>query len=153
MSSCSHCIERYTAYLYYSRREQKPMVRSSSDSNYYPRCASADNYQLYDLKNRVHSVDVPVRTEPHYLAPVTMEDHSPHNCETQATTQVLCKKISGHSGEIIVKKLPSKPAPPPRKYYKQDTKDDVSPLKIQVVLSVYLCTYNLWKNTQEHFFD
>ncbi|KAG8575503.1 hypothetical protein GDO81_009579 [Engystomops pustulosus] len=119
---CDHCIERYAAYLYYSRREQKPMVRSSSDSNYNPRCASADTYQ-----SRVHSVDVPVRTEliqPHYSAPVNMENHAPHNNEMQAPTQVLSKKINGHSGEIIVKKLPSKPAPPPRKYYKQDTKDD-----------------------------
>ncbi|XP_066448785.1 pro-interleukin-16 isoform X2 [Eleutherodactylus coqui] len=124
---CDHCIERYAAYLYYSRREQKPMVRSISDSNYNPRCASTDTYQLYDLKNRVHSVDVPVRTEPtqpHYAAPVSMEEHTPLNSDVQTTTQVLCKKISGHSGEIIVKKLPSKPAPPPRKYYKQDTKDD-----------------------------
>ncbi|KAM4037607.1 pro-interleukin-16 isoform 3-T4 [Anomaloglossus baeobatrachus] len=124
---CDHCIERYAAYLYYSRREQKPMVRSSSDSNYNPRCASADTYQFYDLKSRVHSVDVPMRTEPtqpHYSSPVNMDDHSRLNNGPQATTQVLCKKISGHSGEIIVKKLPSKPAPPPRKYYKQDTKED-----------------------------
>ncbi|XP_075711363.1 pro-interleukin-16 [Rhinoderma darwinii] len=124
---CDHCIERYAAYLYYSRREQKPMVRSSSDSNYYPRCASADSYQLYDLKSRVHSVDVPVRTEstqPHYSVPVNTEDHSPINNEAHPKTQVLGKKTSGHSGEIIVKKLTSKPAPPPRKYYKQDTKDD-----------------------------
>ncbi|XP_056428101.1 pro-interleukin-16 [Hyla sarda] len=124
---CDHCIERYAAYLYYNRREQKPMIRSSSDSNYNPRSASADTYQLYDLKNRVHSVDVPVRaehTQPHYSAPVSMDDHSPISSETQASTQVLCKKMSGHSGEIIVKKLPSKPAPPPRKYYKQDTKDE-----------------------------
>ncbi|KAM3925537.1 pro-interleukin-16 [Leptodactylus fuscus] len=119
---CDHCIERYAAYLYYSRREQKPMVRSSSDSNYNPRCASADTYQLYELKNRVHSVDVP--SPPHYSAPVSIDDHSPTSSEAQVTTQVLCKKMSGHSGEIIVKKLPSKPAPPPRKYYKQDTKDD-----------------------------
>ncbi|XP_069839903.1 pro-interleukin-16 [Dendropsophus ebraccatus] len=121
---CDHCIERYAAYLYYNRREQKPMVRSSSDSNYNPRCASPDTYHLYDLKNRVHSLDVPVQTEQHYSAPVSMDDHSPIHSEAQMTTQVLCKKMSGHSGEIIVKKLPSKPAPPPRKYYKQDTKDD-----------------------------
>ncbi|XP_073509241.1 pro-interleukin-16 isoform X2 [Phyllobates terribilis] len=124
---CDHCIERYAAYLYYSRREQKPMVRSSSDSNYNPRCSSADTYQFYDLKSRVHSVDVPMRTEPaqpHYSAPVNMDDPSRLHSDTQAITQVLCKKISGHSGEIIVKKLPSKPAPPPRKYYRQDTKED-----------------------------
>ncbi|XP_040270010.1 pro-interleukin-16 [Bufo bufo] len=124
---CDHCIERYAGYAYCSRREQKAMVRSSSDSNYNPRSTSADTYQLYQLNNRVHSLDVPVPTEPaqpHYSVPVHVEDHAPINNEPQATSQVLCKKISGHSGEIIVKKLPSKPAPPPRKYYKQDTKDD-----------------------------
>ncbi|XP_075063993.1 pro-interleukin-16 isoform X2 [Mixophyes fleayi] len=136
MASCCHgkyqcesCIERHVAYLYYSRREQKQMVRSSSDSNYNPRsmCAGTDLYQAYDMKSRVHSVDVPVRLESaqlHYSAPVNLEDHSPLANEHLHTTQVLCKKNSGHSGEIIVKKLTSKPAPPPRKYYKQDTRDD-----------------------------
>ncbi|XP_063782000.1 pro-interleukin-16 isoform X2 [Pseudophryne corroboree] len=126
---CESCIERHVAFLYYSRREQKQMVRSSSDSNYNPRsmCASTDSYQGYGMKTRVHSVDVPVRTEPaqmHYSVPVSLEDHSALASEALSTNKVLCKKNSGHSGEIIVKKLTSKPAPPPRKYYKQDTRDD-----------------------------
>ncbi|XP_018427990.1 PREDICTED: pro-interleukin-16 [Nanorana parkeri] len=136
MASCCHgkyqcesCIEKHAAYLYYSRREQRQMVRSSSDSNYNPRPMNqnADSCQLYGLKSRVHSVDVPVRTEPiqtHYSAPVRLGDYSPTAIDALTSTQVLCKKTSSHSGEIIVKKLTSKPAPPPRKYYKQDSKED-----------------------------
>ncbi|KAM5172598.1 LOW QUALITY PROTEIN: pro-interleukin-16 [Mantella aurantiaca] len=135
MASCCHgkyqcesCIEKHAAYLYYSRREQRQMVRSSSDSNYNPRSMSMnpDSCQMYGLKNRVHSVDVPVRTEPiqtHYSAPIKQGDYSPTTSDALTSTRVLCKKTNCHSGEIIVKKLTSKPAPPPRKYYKQDTKD------------------------------
>ncbi|KAM9311893.1 pro-interleukin-16 [Gastrophryne carolinensis] len=126
---CESCIEKYAAYLYCSRREQRQMVRSSSDSYYNPRSMimNMDSCHLYGLKGRVHSMDVPVRTEPtqtHYSTPVKFENPSPTHSESVISTQVLCKKTSGHSGEIIVKKLTSKPAPPPRKYYKQDTKDD-----------------------------
>lgn len=107
------------------------MVRSSSDGNYNPRSASinTDSCQLYGLKTRVHSVDVPVRTEPihtHYSAPMKLGNCSPTANDALTSTHILCKKTNSHSGEIIVKKLTSKPAPPPRKYYKQDTKDDVS---------------------------
>ncbi|XP_072258574.1 pro-interleukin-16 [Pyxicephalus adspersus] len=136
MASCCHgkyqcesCIEKHAAYLYYSRREQRQMVRSSSDSNYNPRSMNLnqDSCQMYGLKSRVHSVDVPVRTDPiqtQYSAPVKLGDCSPPANDALKSTQVLCKKTTGHSGEIIVKKLTSKPAPPPRKYYKQDPKDD-----------------------------
>ncbi|KAM8973842.1 pro-interleukin-16 [Pelodytes ibericus] len=127
---CESCIEKHAAYLYYSRREQKQMVRSSSDSNYNPRSPSAnmDSHQLHDLK--VHSMDVPSRTEPtllHYSAPVKRENNSPLGNESQITSHGPCKKTSRHSGEILVKKLrTSKPTPPPRKYYKEDLKEDVS---------------------------
>ncbi|XP_068131425.1 pro-interleukin-16 isoform X2 [Hyperolius riggenbachi] len=126
---CESCIEKHAAYLYYSRREQRQMIRSSSDSNYNPRSMSlnTDSCHLYGLKSRVHSVDVPVKlehTQMHYSVPMKLEDHSTLSGEALNSTQVLCKRSNGHSGEIIVKKLTSKPAPPPRKYYKQDTKDD-----------------------------
>ncbi|KAM4676369.1 pro-interleukin-16 [Discoglossus pictus] len=137
MSSCLHgkyqcesCIEKHAAYLYSQRREQKQMIRSSSDSNYNTRsmCANIDPYQLCDWKGQVHSVDIPVRTEPavmHYSTPVKSENHLPVGSEPVSVCHVLCRKNSGHSGEILVKKSrTSKPTPPPRKYYKEDIKSE-----------------------------
>ncbi|MEE6503288.1 hypothetical protein FKM82_004792 [Ascaphus truei] len=137
MASCCHgkyqcesCIEKHAAYLYSYRREQKQMTRSSSDSSYNPRslCANVDSYKLYDLKSRVHSVDVPVTTEPtllHYSSPVSLENHLPVGSEVLNISQVPCKKTNGHSGDILVKKSrTSKPKPPPRKYFKQDFKNE-----------------------------
>ncbi|XP_053321535.1 pro-interleukin-16 [Spea bombifrons] len=137
MASCCHgkyhcesCIEKHAAYLYESRRAQRQMVRSSSDSNYNPRphCDNLDSLQLHDLKSKVHSVDAPIRKEPtllHYSSPVKREHYSPVGNESLTITQDCCKKPSRNSGEILVKKLrTSKPIPPPRKYYKEDAKED-----------------------------
>ncbi|KAM4749011.1 pro-interleukin-16 [Rhinophrynus dorsalis] len=127
---CESCIEKHAAYLYNSRREQKQMIRSTSDSNYNSKsiCTNTDSYQMNDQKSRVHSIDLPLKTETtllHYSTPVKLENHSPVEHEGLTISQVPCKKSSGHSGEILVKKLrTSKPTPPPRKYYKQDTKED-----------------------------
>uniref|UniRef100_A0A8C5PLZ0 Pro-interleukin-16 n=1 Tax=Leptobrachium leishanense TaxID=445787 RepID=A0A8C5PLZ0_9ANUR len=127
---CESCLEKHTACLCYSRREQKNMLRSSSDSNYNARSlyGNTDPYQLHETATKGHSMDVPIRTEPsllHYSSPMKRENNSPIGNETLTFTQGLYKKTSRHSGEIIVKKLrTSKPTPPPRKYFKEDTKEN-----------------------------
>ncbi|XP_053573718.1 pro-interleukin-16 [Bombina bombina] len=124
---CESCIEKHAAYLYSQRREQKQMIRSSSDSNYYPRslCTNSDSYQSYDWKGRGHSLNVPIRNEPsqlHYSTPIKSENHSPVSSESLSTSHVLCRKFNSHSGEILVRKSrTTKPTPPPRKYYKDES--------------------------------
>ncbi|KAE8618001.1 hypothetical protein XENTR_v10009249 [Xenopus tropicalis] len=123
---CESCIGRHASYLYNSRREQKQMVRSSSEGNYGPTSLGS---QSHVVASRVHSANVPLGTEPallHYSTPVRVENHSPFNPEGLSGSQASFKKSNGHSGEILVKKLTTKPIPPPRKYYKEDSREDVN---------------------------
>ncbi|XP_063305040.1 pro-interleukin-16 [Pelobates fuscus] len=125
---CENCIEKHAAHLCYTRSEQKQMIRSSSDSNYNPRSLSGNIDPCYDSTTKGHSIDVPTRMEPtllHYSSPVKRENNSPIGNEMLTITQGPCRKTSRHSGEILVKKpRTSKPTPPPRKYFKDDTKED-----------------------------
>ncbi|KAG8440574.1 hypothetical protein GDO86_006355, partial [Hymenochirus boettgeri] len=129
---CESCIGRHASYLYYSRRGQKQMIRSSSEGNYHPKSAgpNTDSCQSHDVASRVHSVNIPLKTETtmlHYSTPVKMENHSPLGHEGLNISKVAGKKICGHSGEILVKKLrTSKPIPPPRKYYKEEQREDAN---------------------------
>ncbi|NXL87888.1 IL16 protein, partial [Alectura lathami] len=117
---CEKYIERNAAYC--SRRAQKLMTRSSSDSSYNPRssCSNGAAYQLTDLKERVHSVDVPITRQPGLLYSLSgnnFERNSPPTCSEGGRPAQNAKK----STEILVRKpKSSKPKPPPRKYFKQD---------------------------------
>ncbi|XP_069722628.1 pro-interleukin-16 isoform X2 [Phaenicophaeus curvirostris] len=117
---CEKYIERNAAYC--SRRTQKLMIRSSSDSSYNPRssCSNGATYQLMDLKARVHSVDVPITRQPGLLYSLSgnnSERSSPPTCSEGGQPLQNTKK----SSEILVRKpKSSKPKPPPRKYFKQD---------------------------------
>ncbi|KAM9125559.1 pro-interleukin-16-like isoform 2-T2 [Pangshura tecta] len=112
-------IEKNTAYC--SRRSQKLMTRSSSDSSYNPRssCSNATPYQRADLKAKVHSIDVPITRHPGLLdslSRTSLENHSP---PTGNPSQNIKKSM-----EILVRKpKSSKPKPPPRKYFKHDCTD------------------------------
>ncbi|XP_059714474.1 pro-interleukin-16 isoform X2 [Haemorhous mexicanus] len=105
-----------------SRRAQRLMTRSSSDSSYNPRasCAPAAVHQLTDLKARVHSVDVPITQQPGLLYSFSANNagrSSPPTCSEGGRALQNTKK----SSEILVRKpKSSKPKPPPRKYFKQD---------------------------------
>ncbi|OCT86884.1 hypothetical protein XELAEV_18020573mg [Xenopus laevis] len=129
---CESCIGRHASYLYNSRRGQKKMVRSSSEGSYSPVSLgpNMNSYQSHTVASRVHSVNVPLGTEPavlHYSTPVSrVENHSPDHPEGLSGSQSSYKKSNGHSGEILVKKLTTKPIPPPRKYYKEDLKEDIN---------------------------
>ncbi|XP_062357183.1 pro-interleukin-16 isoform X2 [Cinclus cinclus] len=110
-----------------SRRAQRLMTRSSSDSSYNPRasCATAAVHQLTDLKARVHSVDVPITQQPGLLDSFSANNSGknyPLACSEGGRALQNIKK----SSEILVRKpKTSKPKPPPRKYFKQDcTCDD-----------------------------
>ncbi|XP_063268193.1 pro-interleukin-16 isoform X2 [Prinia subflava] len=110
-----------------SRRAQRLMTRSSSDSSYNPRasCAAAAGHQLTDLTARVHSVDVPITQQPGLLYSFSANNsgrNSPPTCNEGGRALQNTKK----SSEILVRKpKSSKPKPPPRKYFKQDcTCDD-----------------------------
>ncbi|KAL2300803.1 hypothetical protein Nmel_013693 [Mimus melanotis] len=111
-----------------SRRAQRLMTRSSSDSSYNPRAscaAAAAVHQLTDLKARVHSVDVPITQQPGLLDSFSANNsgkNSPLTCSEGGRSLQNTKK----SSEILVRKpKSSKPKPPPRKYFKQDcTCDD-----------------------------
>ncbi|XP_010715762.1 pro-interleukin-16 isoform X2 [Meleagris gallopavo] len=117
---CEKHIERNTAYC--NRKAQKLMTRSSSDSSYNPRslCSNGAAYQLNDLKERVHSVDVPITRQPGLLYSLSgnnFERSSPLACSEGSQPLQNAKK----STEILVRKpKSSKPKPPPRKYFKQD---------------------------------
>ncbi|NXC45110.1 IL16 protein, partial [Penelope pileata] len=117
---CEKHIERNAAY--YNRRAQKLMTRSSSDSSYNPRslCSNGAAYQLTDLKERVHSIDVPITRQPGLLYSLSgnnFERNSPLTCSEGGQHLQNAKK----STEILVRKpKSSKPKPPPRKYFKQD---------------------------------
>ncbi|XP_010002360.1 PREDICTED: pro-interleukin-16 [Chaetura pelagica] len=117
---CEKHIERNSAHG--SRRTQKLMTRSSSDSSYNPRssCSNGDAYQLTDLKARVHSIDVPITRQPGLLYSLSgnnSERNSPPTCSEGGRSLRNTKK----SSEILVRKpKSSKPKPPPRKYFKQD---------------------------------
>ncbi|XP_071424261.1 pro-interleukin-16 [Pithys albifrons albifrons] len=117
---CEKHIERSAAYC--SRRAQRLMTRSSSDSSYNPcsSCANSAVQQLTDLKARVHSIDVPITRQPGLLCSFsgnTSERNSPPTCSEGSQPLQNTKK----SSEILVRKLKSsKPKPPPRKYFKQD---------------------------------
>ncbi|TFK13159.1 cytoplasmic dynein 2 heavy chain 1 [Platysternon megacephalum] len=116
-------IEKNTAYC--SRRSQKLMTRSSSDSSYNPRssCSNGTPYQLADLKAKVHSIDVPITRQPgllESLSRTSLENHSPRTGTEAGHSSQNIKK----STEILVRKpKSSKPKPPPRKYFKQDCTD------------------------------
>ncbi|XP_031361664.2 pro-interleukin-16 [Lonchura striata] len=105
-----------------SRRAQRLMTRSSSDSSCNPRgsCATAAVHQLTDLKARVHSVDVPITQQPGLLYSFSASNsgrNSPPTCSEGGRVLQNTKK----SSEILVRKpKSSKPKPPPRKYFKQD---------------------------------
>ncbi|KAM7010434.1 pro-interleukin-16 [Passerculus sandwichensis] len=111
-----------------SRRAQRLMTRSSSDSSCTPRAACAPAaavHQLTDLTARVHSVDVPVTQQPGLLYSFSASNsgrNSPPTCSEGRRALQNTKK----SSEILVRKpKSSKPKPPPRKYFKQDcTCDD-----------------------------
>ncbi|NXK46728.1 IL16 protein, partial [Chauna torquata] len=117
---CEKHIERNAAYC--NRRAQKLMTRSSSDSSYNPRplCSNGAAYQLTDLKERVHSIDVPITRQPGLLYSLSgnnLERNSPPTCSEGGRPLQNAKK----STEILVRKpKSSKPKPPPRKYFKQD---------------------------------
>ncbi|XP_066184438.1 pro-interleukin-16 isoform X3 [Sylvia atricapilla] len=122
---CEKHMDRSVGYC--SRRAQRLMTRSSSDSSYNPRasCATAAVHQLMDLKARVHSVDVPVTRQPGLLYSFSANNsgrNSPPTCSEGGRALQNTKK----SSEILVRKpKSSKPKPPPRKYFKQDcTCDD-----------------------------
>ncbi|KAM6409620.1 pro-interleukin-16 [Rhynochetos jubatus] len=117
---CEKHIERNAAHC--NRRTQKLMTRSSSDSSYNPRssCNNGAACQLTDLKARVHSIDVPITTQPgllYSLSANNSERNSPPTCNEGGRPLQSTKK----SSEILVRKpKSSKPKPPPRKYFKQD---------------------------------
>ncbi|XP_061855659.1 pro-interleukin-16 isoform X1 [Colius striatus] len=117
---CEKHMERNAAHC--NRRTQKIMTRSSSDSSYNPRssCSNGAAYQLADLKPRVHSIDVPITTQPGLLYSFSgnnSERNSPPTCSEGSRPLQNIKK----SSEILVRKpKSSKPKPPPRKYFKQD---------------------------------
>ncbi|POI33593.1 hypothetical protein CIB84_002655, partial [Bambusicola thoracicus] len=117
---CEKHIERNAAYC--NRKAQKLMTRSSSDSSYNPRslCSNGAAYQLSDLKERVHSIDVPITRQPGLLYSLSgnnFERNSPLTCSEGGQPLQNAKK----STEILVRKpKSSKPKPPPRKYFKQD---------------------------------
>lgn len=122
---CERHLDRIVGYC--SRRAQRLMTRSSSDSSYSPRasCATAAVHQLSDLKARVHSVDVPITRQPGLLCSFSAsnsERNSPPTCSEGGQALQNTKK----SSEILIRKpKSSKPKPPPRKYFKQDcTCDD-----------------------------
>ncbi|NWI02051.1 IL16 protein, partial [Tichodroma muraria] len=122
---CEKHMDRSVGYC--SRRAQRLMTRSSSDSSYNPRasCATAAVHQLTDLKARVHSVDVPITRQPGLLYSFSANNsgrNSPPTCSEGGRALQNTKK----SSEILVRKpKSSKPKPPPRKYFKQDrTCDD-----------------------------
>ncbi|XP_030434253.1 pro-interleukin-16 isoform X2 [Gopherus evgoodei] len=116
-------IEKNTTYC--SRRSQKLMTRSSSDSSYNPRssCSNGTPYQRADLKAKVHSIDVPITRQPGLLdslSRTSLENHSPPIGNEAGHLSQNIKK----SMEILVRKpKSSKPKPPPRKYFKQDCTD------------------------------
>ncbi|OXB60414.1 hypothetical protein ASZ78_004388 [Callipepla squamata] len=117
---CEKHVERNTNYC--SRKAQKLMTRSTSDSSYNPRslCSNGAAYQLNDLKERVHSIDVPITRQPgllYSLSGNSFERNSPLTCSEGGQPLQNAKK----STEILVRKpKSSKPKPPPRKYFKQD---------------------------------
>ncbi|XP_038040664.2 pro-interleukin-16 isoform X6 [Anas platyrhynchos] len=117
---CEKHIEKNAAYC--NRRAQKLMTRSSSDSSYNPRslCSNGAAYQLCDLKERVHSIDVPITRQPGLLYSLSgnnLERNSPPTCSEGGRPLQNAKKPT----EILVRKpKSSKPKPPPRKYFKQD---------------------------------
>ncbi|XP_039933211.2 pro-interleukin-16 isoform X2 [Hirundo rustica] len=117
---CEKHMDRSAGYC--SRRAQRLMTRSSSDSSCNPRasCATAAVHQLTDLKARVHSVDVPITQQPGLLYSFSASNsgrNSPPSCSEGARALQNTKK----SSEILVRKpKSSKPKPPPRKYFKQD---------------------------------
>ncbi|XP_014745218.1 PREDICTED: pro-interleukin-16 [Sturnus vulgaris] len=122
---CEKHMDRSTGCC--SRRAQRLMTRSSSDSSCNPRasCATAAVHQLADLKARVHSVDVPITQQPGLLDSFSANNsgkNSPPTCSKGGRALQNIKK----SSEILVRKpKSSKPKPPPRKYFKQDcTCDD-----------------------------
>ncbi|XP_067999558.1 pro-interleukin-16 isoform X3 [Melanerpes formicivorus] len=117
---CEKHLERNSAHG--SRRIQRLMTRSSSDSSYNPRSSPSDAavHQLTDSKARVHSIDVPVTRQPGLhcsLSDNHPERNSPPACRDRGQPLQNTKK----SSEILVRKpKSSKPKPPPRKYFKQD---------------------------------
>lgn len=117
---CEKHLERNSAHG--SRRIQRLMTRSSSDSSYNPRSSPSDGavHQLTDSKARVHSIDVPVTRQPGLLCSLSdnhPERNSPPACRDRGQPLQNTKK----SSEILVRKpKSSKPKPPPRKYFKQD---------------------------------
>ncbi|XP_030047903.1 pro-interleukin-16 [Microcaecilia unicolor] len=130
---CENCAMRNAAFLY---RTPKTMTRSSSDSssNLRSSYSNAAPYQLSGLTSRVRSVDVPVTRQPDLLLSCSrnsLETHSPVSNEAGRSPQNF-KIPNGDMAGIVVKKSKvSKPKPPPRKYFKQDSRDS-EPCSIHV---------------------
>lgn len=106
---------------YFSSQPQKLMIRSSSDSSYNPRssCGSGLTYQLADLKDKGHSIDVPITRQ---LGSLSSSRNSLEKASSPALKGVdHLSPNPKRSAEILVRKpRSSKPKPPPRKYFKQD---------------------------------
>ncbi|XP_029430944.1 pro-interleukin-16 isoform X2 [Rhinatrema bivittatum] len=126
---CESCRMRSAAFLSPNHnRTQKTMARSSSDGNPNPHSyGHAAPCHLANLMTRVRSVDVPVTRQPgplHSSSRTSLEIHS-------LVDKEAChfppgpEGAGGDAADVLVKKSKaSKPKPPPRKYFKQDPKDE-----------------------------
>ncbi|XP_062819004.1 pro-interleukin-16 [Anolis carolinensis] len=108
-----------------SHHSQKIMIRSSSDSNCKSRSSGGNGLtdQLSDLKPKGHSIDIPVIGQSGSLFSSSRSslenDSSPPTLKDAAH---LSQNNTRKSTEILVRKpRSSKPKPPPRKYFKQDS--------------------------------
>ncbi|XP_069481241.1 pro-interleukin-16 [Ambystoma mexicanum] len=121
---CENCPDKSLAYLYSQRRSQRAMTRSSSDSSYSARSFCGNGTAVPDLKARVHSADVPItgHSSSLYSSSRTSLENSSALCSEAGPLPPNMKKTQRHAGDIIIKKpKTSKPKPPPRKYFKQDS--------------------------------
>nr|XP_033776082.1 pro-interleukin-16 [Geotrypetes seraphini]XP_033776083.1 pro-interleukin-16 [Geotrypetes seraphini]XP_033776084.1 pro-interleukin-16 [Geotrypetes seraphini] len=123
---CESCAIRNAAALY---RTPKAMTRSSSESgsNLRSSYSKAAPYQLSGLTSRVRSVDVPVTRQPDLLLSCSrnsLETHSPVGNEAGRLTQNLTIPDGDMAGIVVKKSKVSKPKPPPRKYFKEDSRDN-----------------------------
>ncbi|XP_062998644.1 pro-interleukin-16 [Elgaria multicarinata webbii] len=123
---CEKYSEKMAAH--FNHRSQKLMIRSSSDSSYIPGspCGNGLAYQLADLKEKGHSIDVPITRQP-----TSLFSSSRTSLEKDSSSPLMLKEAAQlspnhtkRSAEILVRKpRSSKPKPPPRKYFKQDCVD------------------------------
>ncbi|XP_067327535.1 pro-interleukin-16 [Anolis sagrei] len=111
-----------------NHHSQKIMIRSSSDSSCKPRSSGGNGLadQLTDLKPKGHSIDIPVIRQSGSLFSSSRSslenDSSPPGLKDASH---LLRNNTKKSTEILVRKpRSSKPKPPPRKYFKQDSAVD-----------------------------